>query len=145
LTAAVIRLLLHNALRVDEACAAGVADLGADAGHRVLRVTREGARKAKVPLTLATAAALDAYLTDRARRAGLGGPAQLTGPLLATATGGGCGKGTCASWCAGWPAPRASTPGRSCRRIPCGTRRSLSPKGAELHQMQHSAAGVRAA
>ena len=31
---AVIRLLLHNALRVDEACAADVADLGADAGHR---------------------------------------------------------------------------------------------------------------
>src|SRR5438045_554032 len=44
-TAAVVRLLLHNALRVDEACAAGVADLGADAGHRVLRVTRKGARK----------------------------------------------------------------------------------------------------
>jgi integrase/recombinase XerD len=71
---------------VDEACAADVADLGADAGHRVLRVTRKGARKAKVSLTPATAAALDAYLTDRARRAGLGSPAQLTGPLLATAT-----------------------------------------------------------
>ena len=83
-----IRLLLHNALRVDEACAADIADLGADAGHRVLRVTRKGARKAKVPLTPATAAALDAYLADRARRAGLGSPAQLTGPLLATATGG---------------------------------------------------------
>jgi integrase/recombinase XerD len=34
-TAAVIRLLLHNAPRVDEACGAD-----ADAGHRVLRVTR---------------------------------------------------------------------------------------------------------
>ena len=87
-TAAVIRLLLHNALRVDEACAADITDLGADAGHRVLRVTRKGARKAKVPLTPATAAALDAYLADRARRAGLGSPAQLAGPLLATATGG---------------------------------------------------------
>jgi len=31
-TAALIRLLLHNALRVDEACAADIADLGADAG-----------------------------------------------------------------------------------------------------------------
>ena len=41
-TAAVIRLLVHNALRVDEACAADVTDLGADAGHRVLRVTRKG-------------------------------------------------------------------------------------------------------
>jgi hypothetical protein len=43
-TAAVVRLLLHNALRVDEACAA---DLGEDSGHRVLRVVRKGARKAK--------------------------------------------------------------------------------------------------
>ncbi len=33
-TAAVIRLLVHNALRVDEACAAHVTDLGTDAGHR---------------------------------------------------------------------------------------------------------------
>ena len=78
-TAAAIRLLLHNALRVDKACAADVTDLGADAGHRVLRVIRKGARKAKVPLTPATVAALDAYLTDRAHRAELG---------LATASGG---------------------------------------------------------
>jgi integrase/recombinase XerD len=56
-SAAVIRLLLHNALRVDEACAADVTDLGVDAGHRVLRVMRKGARRAKVPLTPATVAA----------------------------------------------------------------------------------------
>lgn len=87
-TAAVIRLPLHNALRVDEACAADVADLGADVGHRVLRVIRKGARKAKIPLTPATGAILDAYLTDRARRARLGSVAELGGPLLATATGG---------------------------------------------------------
>ena len=37
-TAAVIRLLLRNALRVDEACAADVADLGADAGASQRRV-----------------------------------------------------------------------------------------------------------
>jgi integrase/recombinase XerD len=83
-TAAVVRLLLHNALRVDEACAADVADLGADTGHRVLRVVRKGNRKAKIPLTPATGAALDAYLADRARRAGLDSVGQLTGPLLAT-------------------------------------------------------------
>jgi site-specific recombinase XerD len=87
-TAAVIRLLLHNALRVDEACAADVTDLGADAGHRVLRVTRKGARRARVPLTPATGAALDAYLAARARHAGLEDARQLAGPLLATATGG---------------------------------------------------------
>jgi integrase/recombinase XerD len=87
-TAAVIRLLLHNGLRVDEACAADVTDLGTDAGHRVLRVMRKGARRAKVPLTPATVAALDAYLADRARRDGAGDVRRLAGPLLATASGG---------------------------------------------------------
>jgi hypothetical protein len=48
--AAVVRLLLHNAVRVD--------DLGQDCGHRVVR---KGARKAQIPLTAATVvAALDA-------------------------------------------------------------------------------------
>ena len=87
-TAAVIRLLLHNGLRVDEACAADVANLGTDAGHRVLRVIRKGARKARIPLTPATAAALDAYLAERACRGGLSDARQLAGPLLATASGG---------------------------------------------------------
>ena len=87
-TAAVIRLLLHNALRVDEACAADVTDLGTDTGHRVLRVIRKGARKARIPLTPATVAALDAYLADRACRCGLSDARQLAGPLLATASGG---------------------------------------------------------
>jgi integrase/recombinase XerD len=87
-TAAVVRLLLHNALRVDEACSADVADLGEDSGHRVLRVVRKGARKAKIPLTPATVAALEAYLADRAERARVGEWRQLSGPLLATATGG---------------------------------------------------------
>lgn len=87
-TAAAVRLLLHNALRVDEVCGADVADLGEDSGHRVLRVIRKGARRAKVPLTPATMAALDAYLAARAERAGLGEWRQLSGPLLATATGG---------------------------------------------------------
>ena len=65
-TAAVVRLLLHNALRVDEACAADVADLGKDSGHRVLRVVRKGARKAKIPLTPATVTALEACPGRRA-------------------------------------------------------------------------------
>ncbi len=67
---------------------ADIADLGEDSGHRVLRVVRKGARKAKIPLTPATVAALDAYLADRAQRAGAADWRQLTGPLLATATGG---------------------------------------------------------
>ena len=45
-------------------------------------------RKAKIPLTPATVAALEAYLADRAQRAGVGEWRQLSGPLLATAAGG---------------------------------------------------------
>ena len=67
---------------------ARMADLGEDCGHRVLRVVRKGARKAKIPLTPATVAALEAYLAARAERAGTADWRQLTGPLLATATGG---------------------------------------------------------
>ena len=52
------------------------------------RRCRKGARRAKVPLAPATAAALDAYLADRARRGGLSDARQLAGPLLATASGG---------------------------------------------------------
>jgi integrase len=57
----VVRRLLHNALRVNEACAAGIADLGEDCGHRVIGVVRKGTRKEKIPLTAVTMAALEAY------------------------------------------------------------------------------------
>jgi hypothetical protein len=40
----VVPLLLYNTLRIDEACAADVADLGEDSGYGVLPVVR----KAKV-------------------------------------------------------------------------------------------------
>jgi integrase/recombinase XerD len=85
-TAAAARLLLHIGLRVDELAAADVADLGHDRGHRVLTVTRKGGRRATVVLPPATAAALDAYLTDRSGRTTGGRLAD--GPLLATASGG---------------------------------------------------------
>jgi len=85
-TAAVIRLLLHNALRVDELIKADLADLGYDRGHRVLHVTRKGARRARVPLAPATVAALEAYLAARAAAAGVT-VGELDGPLVATATG----------------------------------------------------------
>jgi integrase/recombinase XerD len=86
-TAAAARLLLHIGLRVDELAAADVADLGHDRGHRILTVTRKGGRRATVVLPPATAAALDAYLTDRADRADRAGQSA-AGPLLATASGG---------------------------------------------------------
>jgi site-specific recombinase XerD len=83
-TAAAVRLLLHLGLRVDELAAANVADLGHDRGHRVLSITRKGGRRTTVPLPPATTAAVEAYLTDRTRRAGT----DLTGqPLLATTSG----------------------------------------------------------
>jgi site-specific recombinase XerD len=47
---------------------------------------RKGARKAKIPLTPATVAALEAYLAARAEGARMGEWRQLSGPLLATAT-----------------------------------------------------------
>jgi integrase/recombinase XerD len=131
-TAAVVRLLLHNALRVDEACAADVTDLGEDSGHRVLRVVRKGGRKAKIPLTPATVAALEAYLADRARRAGveewrqLAGVEewrQLAGPLLATAAGGRLRQGHL------WELVR-----RLARTAGIGAWEQLSP-----HSLRHSA------
>jgi integrase/recombinase XerD len=122
-TAAVVRLLLHNALRVDEACAADLADLGEDSGHRVLRVVRKGTRKAKIPLTPATVAALEAYLTARAQQAGVGEWRQLCGPLLATATGGRLRQGHL------WELVR-----RLARTAGVGAWEQLSP-----HSLRHSA------
>jgi len=87
-TRAAVRLLQHNVVRVDEVCAADLADLAEDKGHRVLTVLGKGNRKAKIPLTPGTCEALDAYLAARAARAGLDGWRRLPGPLLATETGG---------------------------------------------------------
>ena len=85
-TAAIARLLLHLGLRVDELAAADVDDLGHDRGHRILTVTRKGGRRATVVLPPATASALDAYLSHRAREHDLGpGIGGISGPLLATA------------------------------------------------------------
>lgn len=85
-TAAAARLLLHLGLRVDELAGADVADLGYDRGHRVLTVTRKGARRSTVVLPPPTAAALDIYLDDRRQVGSARG--ELSGPLLATSTGG---------------------------------------------------------
>ena len=56
----------------------------------MLRVVRKGGRKAKIPLTPATVAALEAYLTARAARAGMGEWQQLSGRC--------------------WPPPRGKAP-----------------------------------
>lgn len=82
---AAIKLLLHNALRVDEMVSADVANLGYTKGHRVLKIRGKGNRYAHVVLAPPTWAALEEYLTDRAHQAGLQDWHQLDGPLLATA------------------------------------------------------------
>ncbi len=87
-SAAVIRLLLHNALRVDEALGADLTDLGSDRRHQVLTVLGKGNRKAKVALTPATLGALHTYLEHRANAAGTTEWRGMGGPLLATAAGG---------------------------------------------------------
>jgi integrase/recombinase XerD len=86
-SAAIIRLLLHNALRVDETLGADIADLGTDRGHQVLTVLGKGNRRAKVALTPATVTALHIYLEDRADHAGRDGWRGMGGPLLATTRG----------------------------------------------------------
>lgn len=85
--AAVIRLLIHNGLRVDEAISADVADLGYDRGHRTLTIVRKGGRRARVALAPATGEAIDTYLRHRADSTGVVDPRQLAGPLLVTVGG----------------------------------------------------------
>jgi integrase/recombinase XerD len=69
-------LLTLNGLRVSEACAAEVADLGVERAHRVLAVVGKGDQRTLVPLAPRTVRAIDAALDGRA-----------DGPLLLSNTG----------------------------------------------------------
>ncbi|RTL61767.1 MAG: integrase [Pseudonocardiaceae bacterium] len=73
---ALVTLLLHNGLRIDEALSRDVEHLQTERGHRVLRLHRKGDRAATAALAAPTARALDAYLDGRAG-----------GPIFATRTG----------------------------------------------------------
>ena len=121
-TAAAVRLLLQHALRVDEACAADVADLGEDSGCRVLRVVRKGARRAKVPHPGHGGG--PGGLPGRPDGAGRGGGVAVADRAAAAE---GSARATCGSWCAAWPAPPGSARGSNSRRTACATRRSPSP------------------
>jgi hypothetical protein len=103
-----------------------IADLGEDCGHRVIGVVRKGARKAKIPLTAATMAALEAYLASRAHRAGVPGWRQPTGPCWPPPVGGSA-RVTYESWSAAQPAPPGSACGSSSRSTARATRRSPPP------------------
>lgn len=70
-------LLTLNGLRVSEACAADVADLGVERAHRVLTVVGKGDQRTLVPLAPRTVRAIDSALGGRAN-----------GPLLVSNTGG---------------------------------------------------------
>ena len=73
---ALVTLLLHNGLRIDEALSRDVEHLQTERGHRVLRLHRKGGRTATAALAAPTARALDAYLDGRQ-----------TGPIFTTRTG----------------------------------------------------------
>lgn len=75
-TGLLVRLLLHNGLRVTEALQLRVEDVSEQRGHVVVLVNGKGSRKAVVPLNAPTQAALDAVVGDRA-----------SGYILQTSTG----------------------------------------------------------
>ncbi|GAA5036920.1 site-specific tyrosine recombinase XerD [Terrabacter aeriphilus] len=60
--AALVTLLAHNGLRIDEALATNVTDYTYQAGHRVLRITRKGGKRSIQPLAAPAVRAIDAYL-----------------------------------------------------------------------------------
>jgi site-specific recombinase XerD len=83
---AALALLADLGLRVGELISLDLDDLGYERGHRSVRFVGKGGHPRRRALTPGTAAALDAYLTQRAAAAGV--PVeQLTGALLVTATG----------------------------------------------------------
>ncbi|MGN9844879.1 tyrosine-type recombinase/integrase [Nonomuraea sp. H19] len=85
-TAALIRLLLETGVRVTEALAAQLSDLGYERGHRTLRIVAKGSKPKTRKVPPAAAYAVGCYLTDRAERAGLV-VEQLDGPLFASGSG----------------------------------------------------------
>ncbi len=58
-------LLAFNGLRISEIVALDVTDLDYDQGHRILRLVRKGAKRAKAPLTPPVLRSLELYLGDR--------------------------------------------------------------------------------
>jgi site-specific recombinase XerD len=75
-TALLVRLLLHNGLRVTEALQLRAEDISEQRGHVVVLVTGKGSRRSVVPLNAPTRAALDRVVGDRT-----------TGYILQTASG----------------------------------------------------------
>ncbi|MFI5930561.1 tyrosine-type recombinase/integrase [Actinoplanes sp. NPDC051494] len=83
---AALTLLADLGLRVGELVSLDVGDLGVERGHRSLRFIGKGGRHRRRALTPDAAAALDAYLAQRAAAEGTTAD-RLDGPLLVTAAG----------------------------------------------------------
>ena len=75
-SAALVALLVLAGLRVSEALAADVADLGHDKGHRTLTIRAKGGAEVKIPLAAAVARAVESAAGKRS-----------AGPILATSSG----------------------------------------------------------
>ncbi|MBN9739359.1 integrase [Pseudonocardia sp. P1] len=73
---ALMLLLAHNGLRINEALSRDVEHLDTERGHQVLRLRRKGGRGATVPLSAPVAHAIATYLDGRP-----------TGPIFITRTG----------------------------------------------------------
>jgi integrase/recombinase XerD len=63
--AALAMLLGLNGLRVSEACAANIEDLGLERGHRTLRIIGKGNKPATIPLVPRTARTIDLSVGER--------------------------------------------------------------------------------
>jgi integrase/recombinase XerD len=63
--AALAALLGLNGLRVSEACATNIEDLGFDRGHRTLRIIGKGNKPAVIPLVPRTARTIDLAVGER--------------------------------------------------------------------------------
>jgi integrase/recombinase XerD len=84
--AAMVRLMLQLGVRVTEVCSLQVSALGQARGQRTVTVRGKGGKRIERALPPAAAQALDAYLQQRAQRAGIE-PAALSGPLFTTSSG----------------------------------------------------------
>jgi integrase/recombinase XerD len=60
-----VALLGLNGLRISEALAASVPDLGSSGGHRTLQVVRKGHKRGVVPLAPVVVEAIDSFLAGR--------------------------------------------------------------------------------
>jgi integrase len=130
---ALVAMLGLLGLRIFEATGANIADLGEEHGHRVLRLCGKGTKVVLVPLPPTVSRAIDRAAGSRER-----------GRVLLNCRGARMDRHAAIRrlhQLAGTAGIQIARAHLTCSVIPS----SRPCKGAELHQMQHSAAGVRTA